>query len=221
MIGRRLVALLLLAGLGAAPAAAADSCAPLAPEAEAKYPRLLAQAQDDPAGVDFGDLRIAYIFSGRFDPTGMDNWTPSRESLLLSIKDGRLAEAAAALDRIIAAHPLSLDAHTFARFVHDRLGNESRRAHHAEFGRRLFRAIADSGDGQTELTPFLVLSAGEEYAIINLLGLRPVRQSVIERKDRMIDRVEVRHGDDGPTASLYFDVTEAFTYMACALRGKQ
>lgn len=218
----------LVLGLAAAlaagePAWAADPCATPDGDADAKYTKLLAEARRDPADVDFGDMRIAYLYSDAYDPAGLDSWNGRREPIIGQIRDGKFAEAAKALEEVIAAYPLSIDARSLARYAYDKLGDEAPRARHSEFGRLLFRGLIDSGDGMTQMTPFLVLSVGEEYTLMRMLGLHHIGQTTLRLKNRVLDKMEVQHGDDGAghaTGVLYFDVTEAFNFMSCKSGGQ-
>ncbi len=77
-----------------------------------------------------------------------------------------------------------------------------------EFG--LLSSITSTGDGKTPETAWHVSSVEEEYFVMRMIGVKPGRQSLVNRNGRIFDALEVVDGK-GVSRTLWFDITDFFS----------
>jgi hypothetical protein len=70
----------------------------------------------------------------------------------------------------------------------------------------LVDSILSSGDGKTPETAYHVISVDEEYAVLNTLGFKVVKQSLMESKGHSYDKMEVLHMKSKEPGMIYFNV---------------
>ena len=86
-------------------------------------------------------------------------------------------------------------------------GKESQEALDAYVqGVMLFSAISSTGNGKTPETAFHVICVSDEYGLMEMLGLSMKSQSLIEKKGRSYDLMELEENEFG-LESMYFDIT--------------
>lgn len=84
--------------------------------------------------------------------------------------------------------------------------------------RKLWTGLASSilagGDGKSEKSAFTVISVDEEYAVLDVLGLRRVKQRLVTIDDKNFDILEVKGRDTDKTFELYFNIDIPFKWLA-------
>jgi len=77
---------------------------------------------------------------------------------------------------------------------------------HADLHKRWYRGLVGSvlktGDGKTPQTAFKTISVGEEYAVLQALGLQRGSQALL--RDPLVDELTAK-GSDGAEHKLYFN----------------
>jgi hypothetical protein len=70
----------------------------------------------------------------------------------------------------------------------------------------LMDSILSSGDGRDFATAFRVISVDEEYAVLRIMRIERVTQSLVERDDSQFDILSVKDPDSGKEFQLYFNI---------------
>jgi hypothetical protein len=168
--------------------------------------------------VDWQALRYAYADSPDFDVLGTATATTRKKMLeLFQAGDfaGALQQATQLLDRVY----VDIDGHSIAERSCQKLGNAPR----AKMFHDSLTGLLDSirtGDGQTPATAFTVISVGEEYALLRALGLRSLKQHMINADGHFYDRLDTLD-PDGKLASLYFRIDRVLAAEAAAMKKRQ
>jgi hypothetical protein len=147
--------------------------------------------------VDFAELRLRYAERSDFDAL-CSRGRPLRETLD-EIAERDWATALALSERWLASCPVDMDAHYLAAVALTELGREQEARAHVAWYRGLVESVLATGDGQTPETAWVVVSAREEYSILQALHVDLLEQGVVEGGiDAMTVEVE------GNTRTFYF-----------------
>jgi len=76
----------------------------------------------------------------------------------------------------------------------------------------LFSAVTSTGDGCSKETAFHVISVTDEYGIMDIIGLSPKMQSLVEHKGHSFDVMELQENEYG-LESMYFNITASMKAM--------
>jgi len=169
----------------------------------ATYEELLSLAKEHPETADFGALRLAYTLSDSYNPYAHD--TASKEiNQLLSVNnlDGAIQVIGTSLD----LNYVDIHLHVMAWNMYRKLNVEAKAAYHQLWYVGLAKSIFASGDGRSDKTAFIVISTSEEYAILNALGVRLVRQNLIHQAEHSFDLMQTIKPETGAETGLYFNI---------------
>jgi hypothetical protein len=168
------------------------------------YKQLLEKAKRDPDLIDYTVLRMVYAQSSDYDPFRFDS---EAHSILGRAMDmGDLPSAMKALKRLLDACYLDIHAHMLAVDVYESLGAEDRETFHMKFATGLLDSIMRSGDGTKFAKAFIVISTQEEYALLRVLSLESIMQSLREYGGHQYDVFECPHPHTGKIIEVYFNV---------------
>lgn len=188
-----------LAGLIAGPALRADGA-----EAEAEFDRLYKEAMDNPAKADFGRLRAAFAATGRYDP--LTAGAIDRKPAERAVEKGDAEAARAAVEALIARHPVDIDARAFASTVCEKLGDKEQARKHEKVMAGLIGAILGTGDGTTPQKAWPVLSVREEYLILDSIGLKKGVASTQRIDGHDFDVHKFLNKQTGQVVTIYFNI---------------
>ncbi len=201
---------------GAAPQSETSPQSEAGPPSEAapqSYEALLERIKRGDSTVDFGALRLALAASPAYRP-----YNPEAESLrkemLSAYAAGDYAAAHDRARRLLQANYLDIGGQMVSALVQERLGNTELARFHQFMAVSLLRSILDSGDGKSPETAYVVIATAEEYALLNLLGLRPGEQSLIHANGHSFDRLRAVGPDTGEPVTLYFNVDLPIAWLA-------
>ena len=76
----------------------------------------------------------------------------------------------------------------------------------------LSSAVTSTGDGLSEKTAFYVIYVEDEYGILDLVGMQPVGQALIQKNGQSYDLLEVAANEFG-IDGLYFNITVCMDQM--------
>jgi len=183
------------------------------------YRELLAAAQRNPQEADFQSLRLAYTRSAEYAPYVHD--VERVETLRVALHAGDLAAALEAALGLLEHNYLDIEAHMAADYVYTRLDDTRESAYHRAFARGLIAAILSSGDGRGTGGAFTVISVPEEHTVLRVLGLRLVRQTLIQVDGRSFDVIDTHHPASGEPMQVYFNVDLPRGWLAQHLAGDQ
>jgi hypothetical protein len=175
-------------------------------DAKKRYTELLEKAKKGEA-VDFRAMRLAFFETPEYSPLmGMfDN-----RALNAALGQGDYAGAVKTADAILERNFVDLNAHMVASIAHRQTGNEEKARFHRAIAEGLLDSIRATGDGKSPETAFEVISISEEYALFRALGVRAVKQSLVQEKGHSYDAVVVVD-QRNQQSTYYFNVDKPFS----------
>ena len=168
------------------------------------YHQLLEKAKKDPDGADYTALRMAYVHSSEYDPFRFDSEAHAILSQAMDMKD--LTTALDAVKRLFDGSYLDIHAHMLAVDIYENLRTEKKENFHMKFATGLLDSIMRSGDGTKFDKAFIVISTQEEYALLKVLSLEIIMQSLREENSHQYDVFECPHPHTGKIIEVYFNV---------------
>lgn len=171
----------------------------------ASYDRLLAQAKRGDAAVDFRALRLAFTQTPRYLPYG----SPAlayKDAMRTAFKADDCVKATEQAERVIDLAFVDIDAHMIADQCYRRMGWTASADLHRAISLGLLRSIQQSGDGKSPATAYVVITLSEEYSLLDALGYRLSRQSMIKSAGHWYDLLEVKDVGSGDETRVFFNI---------------
>jgi hypothetical protein len=185
------------------------------PSAAASYDEMVQKLKQGDLSVDFAELRMKYASSPQYEPEeGSDEVKDMFGKLNTKDYKGALKIANAVLEK----QYVNIDAHVVASAAYEGLHDDVAAKLHHDIVVGLVQSILDSGTGTSTVTAYKVISVGEEYAVMRVLGLIPGKQSYMREGKRSYDEMEMVNPKDSSTVTRYFDVTLSDEQMEKSLR---
>lgn len=185
------------------------------PASTASYDEMVKEVQGGNLSIDFTELRMKYAASPGYEPEeGSDKVKEMYGRLNAKDFKGALAIA----NQILAKQYVNIDAHIVASVACEGLHDDTAAKLNHDVVVGLVRSIVDSGAGTSVETAYKVISVGEEYALMRVLGLRPGTQSYLHVGEKSYDKMEMINVRDNSTVTRYFDVTLSDEHMDKSIR---
>jgi len=185
--------------------------------AQVSYETLLEKVKkQDPAAVNFKELRFAYTETKQYSPYGGDS--ENRKAMFVALNAKEYDKALASSEKIIGSNYLDINAHFVAYAANRHLGRSEKADYHKYVFENLLKSISDSGDGKTMETAFFVISTEEEYALFNFMGLRPAGQALIEDKGHHYDKMTAIDPKTNQSSIYYFNIDKPFNWLGNSLK---
>jgi hypothetical protein len=177
------------------------------PDAKKRYKELLEKAKKGEA-VDFREMRLMFFETPEYSPlTGMlDN-----RALSAHLGQGDYAGAIKTAEAVLEKNFVDLNAHMVAYIAHRETKNEEKAKYHRAIAEGLLDSIKATGDGKSPETAYEVISISEEYAMFRALGVRAVKQSLVQDKGHSYDAVVVVDPRTNQQTTYYFNVDKPFS----------
>jgi hypothetical protein len=175
------------------------------------YHQLLEKAKQDPDSVNYTALRMAYAHSSEYDPFRFDSEAHAILSQAMDKRD--LTAALDALKRLLDAYYLDIHAHMLAVDIYESLGTDKNETFHMKFATGLLDSVMRSGDGTEFEKAFVVISTQEEYALLKVLTLEIIMQSLREENGHQYDVFECPHPHTGKIIEVYFNVDLPMSWL--------
>jgi len=183
------------------------------PSTTVSYNEMVQNLKEGDLSVDFGDLRMKYASSPQYEPEeGSDESKDMFAKLNAKDYEGALKTANAILEK----QYVNIDAHMVASYAYEGLHDDAAAKLHHDIVVGLVRSILDSGTSTA--TAYRVISVGEEYSVMRVLGLRLSKQSYLHEGKRSYDEMEMINPKDNSTITRYFDVTLSDEQMEKSLK---
>ena len=122
--------------------------------------------------------------------------------------------AAKSIDEQLKSDPTNIRFHLYKHIVYSNLyGPESEKTVGA-YNQvvMLLSAVTSTGDGRSKETAYHVISVVDEYGILDVFGLSPKMQSLVEDKGQSYDVMELEENKYG-LESMYFNITVSMEAM--------
>ena len=151
------------------------------------------------------ELRRQYAASADYDPYNPD--VPViKKSCRELMKQKAFAQAVAEADRGLTKDRYNISLLIIKASAYRALQNIAK----ADEGRQLWRSLMDSilvsGDGKEFASAFRVISVEEEFAVLQVLSLNLVSQSLVEHDRSEFDVMQVQDPKSGKQFQLYFNI---------------
>jgi hypothetical protein len=167
--------------------------------------------------LDFTALRMAYTKTKDYNPYGDDRETRDKMHIAMGKKEYQKAVEHA--EKLLSKNFVNIGAHRIAAIAHAELKNDAQSKLHAYVRDGLIQSIKKSGDGKSPNTAFVVIDTSEEYAVMDSLGVKPMRQSLIGEKGHKYDRQDGEDAKD-QRVTLYFNIDRPFQWLADTFKKK-
>ena len=203
--------------LTSAPAAASDSTPAKndtnnKTDAEKNFIELKKRAMADDVSLSYAELRKSYTETNFYKPYISSERTQINEIFAL-IEAGKFLECTKKAATVLATNFISIGAHYTSVVCEKNQGNEDKAYLHEQILDGLLDSILKSGDGKSTATAYITYSADELYSFLNLVGLKPTGQGVVNENNKVYDAMEVVQlgREETEEFTLYFDITTQWT----------
>lgn len=176
---------------------------------KSKYDVLLEKVKQKDPSVNFTELRLAFFESPHYNPYApMLTYRP----LNAALAQKNYEEALKIADSVLAKNFVEINAHMTAQMAHQELGNTERAQFHKFMVDGLLNSIKSNADGKSVDSAYEVISINEEYGLIRTLGLRPIKQGLVQNKGHHFDAITVVDPQTGKESVIYFNVDKPFNW---------
>ncbi len=190
------------------------------------YPELLRRFQAADTTLSLEQLRHFYYGTATrsdYDPYKMAKIDALREAFEKDTPNKEDWEKAAnEIDKELETDPTNIRFHLYKHIIYSNLyGQDSEKAVDAHNQVvMLLSAVTSTGDGSSKETAFHVISVADEYGIMDIFGLSPTMQSLVEDKGQSYDVMELKENKYG-LESMYFNITVSSYALRFPLKEKK
>ncbi len=177
---------------------------------------LLAKVKKDDRSVDFQQLRFAYTETAVYQPYG--GVSDARKAMFTAMTAKDYEQVLQQSEKMLAANFLDINGQFGSYIANQQLGKTEKAAYHKYIVTSLLKSITDSGDGKSLDTAFVVISTDEEYALFNVLGLRPTNQALVADKDHHYDKMTAVNPKTEETVVYYFNIDRPYNWLGKSLK---
>ena len=182
------------------------------------YPELLRRFEAADTTLTLEQMYYFYYGTAtrpEYNPYKMAKYDALREALEKDAPEKEdWKKAAQEIDKELETDPTNIRFHFYKYIVCKNLyGPESEKTLNADNQVvMLLSAVTSTGDGRSKETAFHVISVIDEYGIMDILGLSPTMQSLVEDKGQSYDVMELKENKYG-LESMYFNITVSMDAM--------
>ena len=167
------------------------------------YPELLRRFQAADTTLSLEQIRHFYYGTATrpdYDPYKMAKIDALREAFEKDTPNKEDWEKAAnEIDKELETDPTNIRFHLYKHIIY---------------------AVTSTGDGSSKETAFHVISVADEYGIMDIFGLSPTMQSLVEDKGQSYDVMELKENKYG-LESMYFNITVSSYALRFPLKEKK
>ena len=180
------------------------------PTEKTKYDVLLEKAKQKDPSVNFKELRYAFYESPNYNPYApMMTYRP----LNAALAQKNYEEVLKIAETVLAKNFVEVNSHMAAQIAYQETGNAERAQFHKFMADGLLTSIKGSVDGKSTEKAFEVISINEEYGLIRSLGLRPIKQALLEDKGHSFDAITVVDPQTNQESIIYFNIDKPFGWQ--------
>ena len=173
-------------------------------EDKSEYGTLLARVKEGDLAGDFQRLRFSYMESP--ERRAAPDVSHERAEMVRAVgaKDFRLALELSEV--VLGAVFVDIDGHLTACIANEELQQKWWSDYHKNVFGRLLDSILTRGDGQSAATAYKVISVQEEYAVLRVLGVTPVSQSLHHADGHSYDVFAVKDVRSSEDMQVFFNI---------------
>ena len=181
------------------------------PAQKTRYDALLEKVKQKDASVNFTELRHAFYESANYNPYApMMSYRP----LNAAIAQKNYEQALKISEDVLAKNFVEINAHMAAQIAYQETGNAEKAEFHKFMVDGLLNSIKSSVDGKSKEKAFEVISVSEEYGLIRSLGLRPIKQALLDDKGHHYDVITVIDPQTNQESQLFFNIDKPFKWQS-------
>jgi tetratricopeptide (TPR) repeat protein len=181
------------------------------PAQQTKYDALLEKVKQKDPAVNFTELRHAFYESANYNPYApMMSYRP----LNAALAQKNYEEALKIAEGVLSKNFVEINAHIIAQIAYQETGNTERAEFHKFMVDGLLNSIKGSVDGKSKEKAFEVISINEEYGLIRSLGLKPIKQALLNDEGHAYDVITVIDPQTNKESQLYFNIDRPFKWKA-------
>jgi hypothetical protein len=193
-----------------APAPEAKPAQQTEPPQPSEYATLLAKVKAGDFAIDFQRLRFSYMESPE-RKTAKDT-SDEKKQMWQAFNAKDYKKAIENAETVIAQEFVDMDGH----YVQAASYRELQDVEKAELQRKIFIGLLDSirnsGNGKSLDSAYVVINTHEEYVILGVMGLRPHKQSLVQKDGHSYDVLEAVDQKTKQSVTLYFNVDIPFKH---------
>jgi tetratricopeptide (TPR) repeat protein len=181
------------------------------PAQKTRYDALVEKVKQKDSSVNFTELRHAFYESANYNPYApMMSYRP----LNAAIAQKNYEEALKIAEGVLSKNFVEINAHMAAQIAYQETGNTEKAAFHKFMVDGLLNSIKSSVDGKSKEKAFEVISINEEYGLIRSLGLRPIKQAMLEDKGHRYDVITVIDPQTNQESQIFFNIDRPFNWQS-------
>jgi len=171
---------------------------------KSEYAALLTRLKEGDLSVDFQRLRFSYMDSP--ERRAANDITQERIEMVRAITAKDFQRALALSEMVLREAFVDIDGHLTACVANEELQQKWWSDYHKNVFGRLLDSILNWGDGQSAATAYKVISIQEEYAVLRVLGVTPIQQSLLHSDGHNYDVFAVKDSRSGEDMQVFFNV---------------
>lgn len=155
-----------------------------------KYAEYLQEIENGNLEINYQNFRISYIKSKEFSEKGNSNYYELKQEVYKNISKNNYTKVISLCTEMIKIDYTSMFAHKYLQQSAKLVDSTylQKKHHDIEFG--LLKSIIHNGDGKSCETSWEVTQVEEEYFILDMLGAKLKKQSLIGECDKMMVKVK-------------------------------
>jgi len=182
----------------------------------ARYRELVEKLRNGERDVDFTELRMSYTETEDFSPYGGDD--DARGAMFAALKTGKWDDALRQSEKILTKNYVDINARFGALAANTRKADAAKADFHKFVLHGLVDSVRGGGDGRSMEKAFVVISTDEEYALLNLLGLRVTSQALMNGGGHAYDKLAAVDPETKQTYDFYFQIDIPFGWLGRSLK---
>jgi hypothetical protein len=173
-------------------------------EQKSEYGVLLARVKEGDLSVDFQRLRFSYMESP--ERRAAKDISRERAEMGRAIAAGNFRRALELSEIVLKASFIDIDGQLTACVANEELQQKWWSDYHKNVFGRLLDSILNWGDGQSAATAYKVISLQEEYAVLRVLGVTPLSQSLQRADGHSYDVFSAKDDRSGERMQVFFNI---------------
>lgn len=187
----------------------------LSQNGESRYDILLDKVKNKKVSVEsmeFKELRFAYAETPQYNPYGGIK-VEVGEAMMTAFNNKEYTKAIESAEKILKENYVDIDAHLVASTAYRFTGNQEKADYHRYVVSGLMNSLVNGNHGEKPETAIDVISTDEEYALLNMAGLRMNLQAELRVNGHDYDKLTVVDSASGNTFEMYFCIDKPYQWL--------
>ncbi len=155
----------------------------------AAFEQMMNKLRSGDTSVDFKALRFAYAETPIVEAAVPD--MKFQAAMIKFLNEKNFKEAVKTAEALQRINYLDMNSHVIASMAYQGLGDAKKSKLHEAIYVGLVNSIIKDADGNTPQTAYIVISAAEEYVVLNALDLKRVSHAAIEEGGHKFDVLQL------------------------------